>query len=94
MVEYNPSIDDKFAALADPTRRDIIERLRDIQLSVNEIALEYDISIAAISKHLTLLADAGLVAKRRQGKFVMVHTNLQALAEVEAYLAQLRGEQS
>ena len=91
MVEQVVSIDDTFASLADPIRRDIIERLNESELSVNEIALEYDISLAAISKHLKVLAAANLVKKRREGKYIMVQTNASALVEAQNYLASFFG---
>lgn len=88
MVEYTLGIDNIFSALADPVRRDIIERASDGELTVNEIALEYDISLAAISKHLKVLLEAGLIRKRKQGRFQMVSAKPEALGEVAEYLTR------
>lgn len=57
-----------FKALADPTRRSILDRLRDGDLSAGEIAEAYEIGKASISHHLNLLKQAGLVRCRRQGQ--------------------------
>lgn len=88
MVEYTIRIEDVFSALADPIRRDIIERTAESELTVNQIALDYDISLAAISKHLKVLQQAGLVTKRKEGRFNYVSANRQAMIEASEYLRQ------
>jgi DNA-binding transcriptional ArsR family regulator len=57
-----------FAALADPTRRDIVARLAVRDATVGELAEPYDVSIQAVSKHIKVLADAGLVSQRRDAQ--------------------------
>jgi len=57
-----------FAALADPTRRAILDRLVDGEATVNEIAEPFEMSLQAVSKHLKVLEDAGLVSKGRDGQ--------------------------
>jgi DNA-binding transcriptional ArsR family regulator len=57
-----------FAALADPTRRDLVARLATGEATVGELAAPYDVSVQAISKHLKVLEDAGLVSKGRQAQ--------------------------
>ena len=57
-----------FAALADPTRRDIVARLTAGDATVGELAAPYDVSVQAVSKHLKVLADAGLVTQRRDAQ--------------------------
>jgi DNA-binding transcriptional ArsR family regulator len=57
-----------FAALADPTRRAILERLTDGEATVNEIAEPFEMTLQAVSKHLRVLEDAGLVSKGRDGQ--------------------------
>ena len=52
-----------FAALADPTRRDLIARLADGDATVGDLAAPYDVSVQAISKHLRVLEDSGLVSR-------------------------------
>ena len=57
-----------FAALADPTRRDMVARLADGDATVGELAAPYDMSVQAVSKHVRVLADAGLVTQRRDAQ--------------------------
>ena len=56
-----------FSALADPTRRDIVARLAVADATVNELAEPYDVSVQAVSKHLKVLEDAGLVSRPGRG---------------------------
>jgi len=62
-----------FAALADPTRRDLVARLADGDATVGELAAPYDVSVQAVSKHLQVLERAGLVSKRRDAQRRPVH---------------------
>ena len=57
-----------FAALADPTRRDMVARLAVGDATVGELADPYDVSVQAVSKHVKVLADAGLVSQRRDAQ--------------------------
>ncbi len=57
-----------FAALADPTRRDMVARLAQGDATVGELAEPYAVSVQAVSKHVRVLADAGLVSKRRDAQ--------------------------
>jgi DNA-binding transcriptional ArsR family regulator len=59
----------KFAALADPTRRAILARLCDGEASVNELAEPFDMSLAAVSKHLKVLERAGLISRGREAQW-------------------------
>jgi DNA-binding transcriptional ArsR family regulator len=63
-----PSRDAVFRALGDPTRRAILDRLRHRERGVNELCEPFDMSQPAISQHLKVLADAGLVVATRQGR--------------------------
>jgi DNA-binding transcriptional ArsR family regulator len=85
MVEYTSRIDDIFASLADPVRRDILERVYVAELTVNQIAMEYDISLAAISKHIKILFEAGLVRKRKKGRYQLVSAEPQVMSEAMEY---------
>jgi len=62
-----------FAALADPTRRDIVARLTVQDASVGDLAEPYDVSVQAVSKHLKVLEEAGLVSRTREGQRRPVH---------------------
>ncbi|UCE89075.1 MAG: helix-turn-helix transcriptional regulator [Pseudomonadota bacterium] len=69
MVKYSTEpLDATFAALADPTRRSILSRLAESTLSMGELAEPYAMSLAAVSKHVRVLAGAGLVAQDRLGR--------------------------
>jgi DNA-binding transcriptional ArsR family regulator len=61
-------LDAVFSALADPTRRTILERLSEGEATVSELAEPFDVSLPAISRHLRVLAEAGLITRRKDGK--------------------------
>jgi DNA-binding transcriptional ArsR family regulator len=90
MVEYTLSLDSVFSSLADPTRRDILRRLVKEQLTVGEIARSYDITLAAVSRHLKVLEKAKLIIKRRRGKEQVVSVAPQALKGASDYLENYR----
>ena len=69
-----------FAALADPTRRDMVARLAVGDATVTELAAPYDVSIQAVSKHLKVLEDAGLVTKTRDAQRRPVHLEAPVLS--------------
>jgi DNA-binding transcriptional ArsR family regulator len=62
-----------FSALADPTRRDMVARLSVADATVNELAAPYDVSVQAVSKHLRVLEDAGLVSRSKDAQRRPVH---------------------
>lgn len=62
-----------FAALADPTRRNLVARLATADATVGELAEPYDVTVQAISKHLTVLEGAGLVTKTKHAQRRSVH---------------------
>ena len=73
MVNYQPRLDRTFAALQDPTRRAILQRLeRDESASVSELARPFKIKLPAVMKHLDVLGDAGLVTRSKVGRTVTV----------------------
>ena len=80
------SLDNIFASLSDPTRRDIIKRISDRNMSVSTIAKHYKISFAGVAKHLNVLERAGLIKKTRQGKEQIVAIDPAALAAANNYL--------
>ena len=88
MVEYVMQLDAVFGSLADPTRRDILSRLQLGELNVSEIAGVYDVSLAAISKHLKILEQARLIRKRRQGKERIVSLEPAAMRQAAEYIKQ------
>ncbi len=89
-----PSTDDTlslvFAALADPTRRAILARLSDGEAPVSELARPFDISAPAISKHLRVLADAGLVEREVSARWRICHLRAGALRDAHDWLDTYR----
>jgi DNA-binding transcriptional ArsR family regulator len=86
MVEYTLDLDSVFGSLADPTRRDILQRLAQGQMTVGEIARYYDLTFAAISKHLKVLESAQLIVKRKRGKERIVQISPYAFKSAAEYL--------
>ena len=79
-------------ALSDPSRREILDLLKDGRLSAGEIGSKFPVSGAAISKHLSVLKEADLIRDTREGKFIYYELNTSVLEEVMLWLAQLKGE--
>lgn len=86
MVEYALSLDEVFGSLADPTRRDILRRVSRRQMTISEIASRYDLTFAAVSKHLKVLEKAKLIIKRRRGKEQLVQLAPQTIKSANEYL--------
>lgn len=81
-------IDRIFRALADSTRRDIVRRTLTEALTVSDLAAAYEMSFAAVQKHVAMLADAGLVTKRQQGRERLVRGNPEAIRQAQSLLDQ------
>ena len=79
-------------ALADPTRREILNLLKDGKRSAGEISEQFDISAAAVSRHLSVLKDADLVTDAREGKFIFYELNASVLEEILLWISDLKGE--
>jgi DNA-binding transcriptional ArsR family regulator len=90
MVEQTLSLDTIFSSLADSTRRDMLRRLVNQELTISELAKPYDLTFAAVSKHLKVLERAQLVIKRRRGKEQMVSVAPQSLKDAAEYLENYR----
>lgn len=86
--------DPVFAALADPTRRSILEGLGPGGQTAGKIAALFDVSWPAISRHLRILKAAGLVWETRDGRIRYYELNHDALRPVLAWLSQFRRDQS
>jgi len=90
-MSHAPQLDDIFAALADPTRRAILERLAAKgELSVGEVAAPFAISTPAITRHLQVLERAGLIERRIERQWRMLRVRPKALAPVETWLSRQR----
>lgn len=81
-----------FAALADPTRRDMVARLAVADATVNELAEPYDVTLQAISKHLKVLEGAGLVTRRREAQRRPVHLEAEVLDLMTKWIERYRRE--
>ena len=79
-------------ALADPTRREILNLLKAGKLSAGEITDHFDITAAAISRHLSVLKDADLIEDTRDGKYIFYELNASVLEEIMLWITDLKGE--
>jgi DNA-binding transcriptional ArsR family regulator len=79
-----------FAALADPTRRDMVARLTDADATVGELAAPYAVSVQAVSKHLKVLEDAGLVTRSRDAQRRPVHLEAEVFDLMTAWIERYR----
>jgi DNA-binding transcriptional ArsR family regulator len=80
-----------FEALADPTRRRLLELLTAGERSAGSLAAEFDISRPGVSRHLRVLREAGLVGTRGEGQRRLYSVDVAPLAEVDAWLDRWRG---
>lgn len=78
-------------ALADPTRREILNMLKKGSLSAGEIVERFDMTGASISRHLSVLKDADLIHDRREGKFIYYELNATVLEEIMLWISDLKG---
>ena len=78
-----------FHALADRTRRDILRRVLSGEHSISALASHYDMSFAAVQKHVAVLERAGLLTKRRQGREALARGDLQVVRSTAALLTEL-----
>lgn len=93
MVERPPDdldLDAIFQALAHPIRRAIIEQVADEPERVSELAEPHDVSLAAVSKHLRVLADAGLIDVEQDGRVRRCHLNAAPLSAAFGWLTRYR----
>ena len=86
------SLQETLKALSDPTRREILQLLRSGSKSAGEISDKFDITAAAISRHLSVLKDADLIRDQRDGKFIIYTLNTSVLEDVLFWVSNLKGE--
>ena len=79
-------------ALSDPVRREILNLLKDGRMAAGDIASHFDISDAAISRHLSVLKEANLIRDTREGKFIFYDLNASVLEELLLWVSDLKGE--
>jgi DNA-binding transcriptional ArsR family regulator len=92
MVEQPDRLSKVFAALADPTRRDMVARLASADATVTELAAPYDVSLQAVSKHLKVLQDAGLVHRSRDAQRRPVHLDAEVFDLMTKWIERYRRE--
>lgn len=85
------SMQDTLQALADPTRREILNLLKQSRMSAGEISNHFSISGAAVSRHLSVLKEADLIRDERDGKYIYYELNATVLEEILLWISELRG---
>lgn len=92
MGDSTQQLDRAFAALADPTRRDLVARLSVSDATVGELAEPYNVSFQAISKHVKVLEEAGLVTRSKDAQRRPVHLNREAFDLMTQWIERYRRE--
>ena len=86
------SVQNTLRALADPIRRDILHLLKSGRMSAGEICEHFDVTGAAVSRHLSVLKEADLIRDTREGKFIYYDLNASVLEEIMLWITDLKGE--
>ena len=81
-----PTLDTIFQALADPTRRQILTMLLEDDMAVTDVASPFEMSLAAISKHLTILTKAGLISQEKRGRVKWCKLEPHALKDASVWM--------
>jgi DNA-binding transcriptional ArsR family regulator len=90
MLNYSPGLDPVFSALADPTRRVMVEQLSRGPASVSELAKPLDMSLSAVMQHLHVLEASGLVTSRKEGRVRTCRIEPKVLQSAEDWITQTR----
>ncbi len=90
MARTSSILDTVFSALSDPTRRAMLERLSHGGVSVGELAKPFQISLPAVSKHLHVLENAGLLAREREGRFIRLRLDPTPLISTAVWMDEYR----
>ena len=88
------AIQSTLKALADPIRREILNMLKGGSMSAGDIAERFDISFAAISRHLSVLKEAALIRDKRDGKYIIYELNATVLEEIMLWISDIRGDKN
>ncbi|MBQ3134555.1 MAG: winged helix-turn-helix transcriptional regulator [Oscillospiraceae bacterium] len=86
------AIQETMRALSDPIRRQILNLLKKGPMAAGDIAGRFHVTGAAVSRHLAVLRQAGLIRDRRDGKYIYYELNASVLEEVMLWIADLKGE--
>ena len=79
-------------ALSDPIRREILNLLKSGPMAAGDIAAQFDVTGAAVSRHLSVLKEAELIRDKREGKFIYYELNASVLEEILLWITELKGE--
>jgi DNA-binding transcriptional ArsR family regulator len=90
MVQYSPALDTAFAALADPTRRGILEQLGRGDASITELAERFEMSLTGLKKHVGVLEESGLVVTRKVGRVRHCRLGPRRLERESAWIEKYR----
>lgn len=88
------ALHDTLRALSDPTRREILNLLKADTMSAGDLGSHFDMSAAAVSRHLAVLKEADLVRDKREGKFIYYTLNATVLEEILLWLKDLKGDEN
>ena len=88
------SLQNTLKALSDPIRREILNLLKGGRMSAGSITEHFEVTGAAISRHLSVLKDADLIRDTREGKFIYYELNASVLEEILLWITELKGEQN
>jgi DNA-binding transcriptional ArsR family regulator len=90
MVQYSPRLDQTFAALSDPTRRGILERLGEKDCSITELAAAFGMTLTGVKKHVLVLERAGLVSTEKVGRVRVCRLGPRRLDDETLWIAAYR----
>jgi DNA-binding transcriptional ArsR family regulator len=90
MVQYSPKLTSAFGALADPTRRGILERLGRSDAAITELADRFDMTLTGMKKHIRILEEAGLVTTEKVGRERRCRLGPRRLDDESAWIADYR----
>jgi len=90
MENYQTALDSRFHALADPTRRAVVQRLGKGAATVSELAMPFDMALPSFMKHISVLEAAGLIASKKIGRVRTCRLRSEKLAAVEKWLGDQR----
>lgn len=90
MVQYNPQLDAAFAALSDPTRRGILDRLGERDRSISELAAAFGMTLTGVKKHVRILEQAGLASTEKVGRVRVCRLGPRRLDDETMWIATYR----
>lgn len=86
------SLQNTLKALSDPIRREILNLLKSGPMAAGDISARFDVTGAAVSRHLSVLKEADLIRDKREGKFIFYELNASVLEEILLWISELKGE--